>query len=230
MPQNKKGFTLLELLIVIGIIAILSVAIIFVLNPAETLRKSRDSQRLADLGTLKTALGLYLTSTSTPWLGGASSNTTCKTGSGAGTYASGDKLYYSIPSDTSDITDTTLDAETTNLTDNQIALVNVGLTDGTGWLPVNLDSMTGGSPISNMPLDPVNALVAPDLVTSVGSSTLAYRYVCNATTLTFELDAVLESTSFTVDDDKRKKDGGNDASYYEVGTNLKLLGAGTDDF
>ena len=43
--HSRKGFTLLELLIVIAIIAILSVVLVIVLNPAETLRKSRDAQR-----------------------------------------------------------------------------------------------------------------------------------------------------------------------------------------
>ena len=66
---GEKGFTLLELLIVVGIIAILSVALILVLNPAETLKKSRDAQRISDLATMKTALGLYVTSTTTPYLG-----------------------------------------------------------------------------------------------------------------------------------------------------------------
>ena len=47
----KKGFTLIELLIVIAIIAILAVVVVLVLNPAELLRQSRDSQRLSDIST-----------------------------------------------------------------------------------------------------------------------------------------------------------------------------------
>ena len=45
---ESSGFTLLELLIVISVLAILSVALIVVLNPAETLKKGRDSQRISD--------------------------------------------------------------------------------------------------------------------------------------------------------------------------------------
>ena len=93
VPFNKSGFTLLELLIVIGILAILSAVVVFVLNPAETLRKSRDAQRIADLATMKSALGLYLTQTATPLLDNTAGNTTCKNGTGI------DTIYYSYPSD-----------------------------------------------------------------------------------------------------------------------------------
>jgi len=65
----KKGFTLLELLIVIGILAILSTTMIIVINPAELLKKARDSQRISDLSTLKTAIAYYLTNAPTPSIG-----------------------------------------------------------------------------------------------------------------------------------------------------------------
>ena len=52
VKKPAKGFTLLELLIVIAIIAVLSVILVLVLNPAETLKKSRDTQRMSDLSTL----------------------------------------------------------------------------------------------------------------------------------------------------------------------------------
>src|SRR3989344_4392766 len=99
MKKNKKsGFTLLELLIVIAIIAILSVALVIVLNPAETLRKSRDAQRLSDLSTLKTAIGLYLTSTTSPLLDNGT-NSTCKPTPATARGAAGAyKIWYSLPS------------------------------------------------------------------------------------------------------------------------------------
>ncbi len=65
----KKGFTLLELLIVIGILAILSTTMILVINPAEMLKKARDSQRMSDLSTLKTAIAYYITDAATPSIG-----------------------------------------------------------------------------------------------------------------------------------------------------------------
>jgi prepilin-type N-terminal cleavage/methylation domain-containing protein len=67
--NTKKGFTLLELLIVIGILAILSTTIVLVINPAELLRKARDSQRISDLNTVKTAIAYYLTEEGDPSIG-----------------------------------------------------------------------------------------------------------------------------------------------------------------
>lgn len=65
----KKGFTLIELLIVIGILAILAVAVVLVLNPAQMLAQARDSQRLSDLGNLKSAIGMYLATASASVIG-----------------------------------------------------------------------------------------------------------------------------------------------------------------
>ena len=65
---GKKGFTLLELLIVIAIIAVLSTLLIVVLDPSETLKRTRDSQRVADLNTMKTAIGIYLAESPNPSL------------------------------------------------------------------------------------------------------------------------------------------------------------------
>ncbi len=54
--RTREGFTLIELLVVIAIIAILSVVVVLTINPAEMLRQSRDSQRVSDLNTLRSAI------------------------------------------------------------------------------------------------------------------------------------------------------------------------------
>ena len=232
MIKNKKeGFTLLELLIVISIIAILSVALVIVLNPAETLKKARDAQRIADLSTLKSAIGIYTTSVNHSYLGGAASNAICKTTPatawGAGTF----KISYSYPSDSpgAAITDATLDGGTGagGSTSRQTTVALGGLTDGQGWVPVNFDGVPGGSPISNIPADPTNTIAAPGAVLWTD---LVYRYGCAAAPLTFEIDAQLESEAYTVTDNKRVKDGGNTATLFETGTNLIILGAGATEF
>src|SRR3989337_1130957 len=158
-PNRKgAGFTLLELLIVITILAILAVIIIFVLNPAETLRKSRDVQRMSDLATLKNSIALYMTTVSSATLGSTDdtgtnprtnfSNTACQD-TAVGTFAVGsDRIYYSYP-DTTVITDDTLDDTTftpAGFGATQASNAYNSLTDGTGWIPVKLSNIVGGTP------------------------------------------------------------------------------------
>lgn len=234
--QKKEGFTLIELLIVISIIAILSVALIFVMNPVETLKKARDSQRVSDLSTLKSSLGVYTTSTTSPILAGTT-NAGCKSGTGVGIYDLGqDRIYYSYPSNNPGvpITDLTVDGVTFDLNfgPKQVLNTTARAVDGTGWLPVNLEVLTGGAPISSYPVDPVNKITDPTALSGVAIGSTppdyVYRYVCNETTFTYEIDTVLESNTYVNEDRKMQEDGGNNINYYEVGTNLKLLGAGTD--
>jgi len=65
MKTTKKGFTLLELLIVIAILAILASAAVVVLNPAELLRRARDSGRITNIANIRNAINLYLTTVTT---------------------------------------------------------------------------------------------------------------------------------------------------------------------
>ncbi len=215
---TSKGFTLLELLIVIAILAILGAVAIFVLNPAETLKETRDTQRISDLATLKTALALFITkSTSTVYLD-ANSNINCKNGATP-------KVFYSVPSDGSggQITDITFDTPSGPYaaSSSQATSANFTNTDGTGWIKANLSVLTGGSPISDMPVDPTNSI---GTLSAVTSTDLVYRFVCQNDT-TFEVNAQLESTSLGA---RKGRDGGNNTNFYEVGTRLSILGSGSD--
>ncbi len=233
----RKGFTLLELLIVIAIISILAVILILVLNPTEILKKSRDSQRMSDLGTLKTALGIYVTSSSTPDLDAAIASDCLTDTFGVANTAA--QVNYStsqtLSACTADIAEggSQYTGATFSTTNFCRSVTSGGANvDGTGWLPVNLTALTGGSPISNLPIDPINTVTnAPS---TPASGDFVYRYVCQnkagsgKPSYVFEIDAQLESDAFTSEDDKRAKDGGDNANYYEVGTNLRLLGTGTN--
>lgn len=215
--QSKaKGFTLLELLIVITILAILAVIIIFVLNPAETLRKSRDVQRMSDLATLKNSISLYTTTATAPILDGGT-NTLCVGGSGQ------DSIFVSYPSDSPGAAITS--TPPTGFAFVQVVNANLYKVDATGWLKVNLGSISGGSPISNLPVDPSNTVT----IATMTNSDLTYRYACGLTNLLYEINAKMESTAFVTDDAKAAKDGGNNSVLYEVGTGLTLL-PGTNDF
>ena len=229
--KAKEGFTLLELLIVITIIAILSVALVFILNPAETLQKSRDTQRMADLSTLKTALGIYLTSTSSPQLDGTSgtANDKCVGGSGTATiFLSADTTSAGSVTDASYPTGYAAFAQPSTV-------AAASSVNGTGWLPVKLTSIVGGSPISSMPVDPVNKVgitTSGDVsaLSSVTNGALMYRYACKKSPLGFEVDARLESSAYGVggSDDRASKDGGDNSKLFEVGTDLTILPSSND--
>lgn len=53
-----KGFTLVELLIVIAIIAILAAIVVLIINPLELTRRGRDAARLSDLANLQQAINV----------------------------------------------------------------------------------------------------------------------------------------------------------------------------
>jgi len=59
LSQQNNGFTLIELIIVITIIAILGATIISVINPFEIQKNSRDSIRVSNLNSISQALELY---------------------------------------------------------------------------------------------------------------------------------------------------------------------------
>lgn len=126
--STKKGFTLLELLIVIAILAVLATVVVLVLNPAEYLRQARDSQRLNDLDAVKNALNLYVVSTSSPSLGTCPATGRCT----------------SAPADGNPFTGVCAVAAGTGI-------------DGTGWVDTNLSTLTGGAPLPRLPLDPTNS-------------------------------------------------------------------------
>jgi len=183
--ENKKGFTLLELLIVIAILAILAASVLVVINPAEILKKSRDTRRVNDLDSLRSALAMYITDVSSPDLDGTGD---CST--------------------TEWITSSTASCRTAGI--GTCTKSNSTAVDGTGWIPVDLSSISTGSPIASLPIDPTN------------NATYFYSYRCDGTNTTFELNAALESTYYTSTIDSDGKDGGDDNSLYEVGTDPGL--------
>lgn len=122
----RKGFTLIELLIVIGILAILAVAVVLVLNPAELLAQARDSQRISDLASVRSAIALYLSTASTPTLT-------------AGPFT----------------TDTSATPACHSLAGTCVTR-DIYTVAGAGWVAVDLTGTTGGSALATLPRDPVS--------------------------------------------------------------------------
>lgn len=190
MPSTKRGFTLIELLVVIGIVVILSVVVVLTLNPAQLLAQARDSTRISDLATMKSAISLYLADVSSPDLDGSMNIGCGSSGGESGACNAGDARFSGVGG-----------YYTTS--SNPLAV------DGTGWIPVNFGAISSGAPISALPVDPTN---------NTGTVNIYYAYKAT-TTQTYELNANLESTRYTTGDTNYEaSDGGNAPLLYETGT------------
>ena len=55
--SKNKGFTLIEILVVIGIIAILATIVIIAINPARQFAQARNSQRTSNINSILNAIG-----------------------------------------------------------------------------------------------------------------------------------------------------------------------------
>ena len=137
--SSLKGFTLLELLIVIGILAILAVAVVMVINPTQLLAQARDSRRLSDLNTLQTALNFYSVESGQD-------------------FSSPDHLVYtSLPDTSSDCSSYSLPSLPSGWSYHCVTEDHLRDIDGSGWLPVDFSSLSP-SPLSTLPVDPKNTI------------------------------------------------------------------------
>lgn len=131
--KTKRGFTLIELLVVIAIIAILMVTVVITLNPGQLLAQSRDSNRLSDIATLKTAISLFTADVATTSILGI--KTKCYSYMANGT-ASTTCPWFATASTTTNVS------------------LSRGV-NGSGWVPVGFSSISAGAPFSQLPIDPV---------------------------------------------------------------------------
>ncbi|MBI4094423.1 MAG: type II secretion system protein, partial [Candidatus Liptonbacteria bacterium] len=139
---GKRAFTLVELLIVVGIVAIISIVVLLVLNPAELLRQSRDANRVTELATLDRALNIAVVDNPSINLGDPT------------------KIYLSLP-DTDPACGTYLG--TGDLQEPPAgygyacaAPADFRKPDGTGWIPIDFTRLSSGVPFSSLPVDPEN--------------------------------------------------------------------------
>ncbi len=144
--KNRRAFTLIELLVVIAILAVLSVSAILVLKPADLIKQSRDSVRLSDLTNLNKSLSLAQIQ-------------------GITNLGQTNVVYLSLADngvdDNSNGIEDDCDDPGFNLPQlpspwryKCVTSANYRKSDGTGWLPVNLNSIPTGSPLPVLPVDP----------------------------------------------------------------------------
>jgi prepilin-type N-terminal cleavage/methylation domain-containing protein len=141
MKNKQKGFTLIEILIVIAIIAVLAVVAVLTINPSGIFKGQRDASRVSSLTTITNAVAF------------AKAN-----GLSLGTPG---VAYVSVPDPTLTGTQTSTCSSLglpaiPSATYQCVSAANLTKTDGTGWIPVTFNTLPG-SPLGVLPIDPVNS-------------------------------------------------------------------------
>ncbi len=170
---TKKGFTLIELLVVIAILAVLMVVVVITLNPSELLKQSRDSNRLSDMASLKTAISLYQTDVAT----------TTNLATAGVCYAS---AVGATCVNTAGVGQFVTVSSVTSSTNRTVA--------GSGWIPVNLSLISSGAPLSQLPLDPVNN-VTPNFYGFEASGTSAFKLTMTPESVKFKVGGGADVTT-----------------------------------
>jgi len=140
MYKNQSAFTLIELLIVVGILASLAMTTVLILDPIEMSREGRDSIRLNDLNSLHTALGLFSADKSDAYIGDTLT------------------VYVSIPDTSSTCDNLTLPSLPLGWSYACQTEADYKKVDGNGWIPIDFSSSSYGSPFSVLPVDPINSI------------------------------------------------------------------------
>ena len=186
--KGRASFTLIELLIVTTLLAVLGAVVVVVLNPAEMFRQSRDSQRLVDLNQLNKVLSFI------------------QVDQPALNFGSSSVVYVSIPDASSTCANLGLPTLPSGWSYACSNSTNYKKINGLGWVPVDFTLFSAGSPISKLPIDPVNA-------TSTGEY---YTYVAGGS---WKLTARLVSKKYTP---KAGLDSGSDPALFEQGNDITL--------
>lgn len=190
----NRAFTLIEVLVSVAIVAILSIIVVFVLNPQEMLKQSRDSNRLNDISNVSRALNYIIANEPNSFLG--LPNT----------------IYISLP-------DPSLSGNQTSTCSNMnlpplpsgynyycVSSENLVKNDGTGWIPINF-SQQPVFKITKLPIDPKNDI------------NNYYVYIYDPSNNSYEFNANLESNKYN---HLLAEDSGDSNFLYEIGSKLTL--------
>ena len=214
--ENKIGFTLIELIIVLAIVAVLAAILITIIRPQQIFQNLRDTQRMSDLKNLANAINLYMTDMQnkgqdivlTP--SGTvltvpngqilnQPNVGCKGGATP-------TIFYS----TANVGGTSTGFSGARATTTRTVATST-TENPPGWLPVPI-ATSSLVQLPSLPIDPRNSLDAST------QNSFYYTFACNLSDLSFELNARLE-----IKTNEMQNDGGDVNSLYEVGTNLNIL-------
>lgn len=192
--RNKRGVTPIELLVVVGVAAIIAGVLIAELNSAELFRQVRDSKRIADLRNLNFTISALRADGKESSLGMPS------------------KVYVSIPDSSATCANLELPSLPSGWTYNCVTSSTLMNADSTGWLPIDFTAASFWDPAFRLSVDPVNSATSGNYFTYVSA------------TSTWELGALLESAKFGYEGsrDVVSVDNGTNPSGLEFGTDLTL--------
>lgn len=178
----------MELLIVIAILAVLSAAVVLVLNPAELIAQARDSERVSDMKSIQGAVNLFTIDSASVVLGSANT------------------LYLSLPDSSSTCASYVLPTLPVGWNYHCVPIADLRRIDGNGWIPVDLSSVKGGSPLPSLPIDPVNSVTGGKY----------YTYAISG--VFYEVTALMEA----VKHDVSVNDGGSLPAVFQVGSSVGI--------
>ena len=152
------------------------------------LRQGRDATRMGNIGTLHRTLSMFQID---------------RPGDSMG---SPGVINVSIPSDLTDCDNLGL-PPIPGWVYRCVTAANLRNINGTGWIPINFTTMSRGSPLSSLPVDPINTV----------ASGAFYVFVTDGRTWNFA--SLLESQRHAP---SAIEDGGTDFARFEAGNNLSL--------
>lgn len=190
----REGFTLMEVLIVMAIIATALTVMVLIMNPAQMLKRLRDSSRMQDLATIERVGSLFASDQSGELTGTSSI------------------VYVSVPDSSSSCANLGLPSLPSGWSYHCSSSETFRSVDGSGWIPADLTGMSYNPPLAVWPVDPLNT-------TSTGHY---YTYTAAGSFhLTALLEA--DKYALGGDDDQSSVDGGKYPELYEKGTDMELL-------
>ncbi len=135
--QNKKGFTVIEILIVTIIITLTLGLFLYFWNTLDIFRRSRDSKRMNDLYLIDSVLKSLLATEENVYLGEENI------------------VYISLPDTTSTCSSYNLPSLPAGYSYRCQTVDNYLKIDGNGWIPVNFTS-SKILHLTKLPVDPIN--------------------------------------------------------------------------
>lgn len=97
--KKSYGFTLIELMVVIAVVAVLAGALMMAINPQSIVQKSRDAKRMQDIDTLAKALNLALAEGEIQLSVNSTSCSSCKSSTGSLDTSGSGYVKFVVPVD-----------------------------------------------------------------------------------------------------------------------------------